>query len=245
MHTIAARFSLVGKTWFASANDRSAPKPANRDQAENPMTKPSRTALFTAARLWDWRTIATLLQASPDLISATDPQGRTALHRACAIKPGSTPQLAEPHGIKTVTTLLNAGADLERRVPMNEDEGDFQATPLWYAVARGENLPLIRFLLKRGANPSYSLWAAVWRDDAEVCRTLLKSKPDLNLRAHGETPMFYAARLRRLATLSLLIEAGADPSIPDQAGRDSIAIARARKLPEAIIERMLSLQHRA
>jgi uncharacterized protein len=206
------------------------------------MARPSRTALFAAARIWNWQAVSAFLEAAPELVSASDPKGYTVLHRACAVKPGSSPQLIEPNGVKTVATLLDAGVELERAVPMDEDEGDFRATPLWYAVARGENLPLIRFLLKRGANASFSLWAAVWRDDAEVCRALLESKPDLDLRAHGETPIFYAARLRRLATLSLLIDAGADPSIPDPSGRDSIAIARARRLPEEIIERMVSLQ---
>jgi hypothetical protein len=61
---------------------------------------------------------------------------------------------------------------------------------------------------------------------------------------HGETPIFYAARLRRLATLALLIDAGADPSIPDSLGRDSVAIARERKLPQQIIEQMVVLQQR-
>jgi ankyrin repeat protein len=208
------------------------------------MGKPSRTALFSASRMWDWPTVAALLVAAPELVAASDPQGHTALHRACAVKPGSSPQLVEPNGVKTITALLEAGADLEQAVPMDEDEGDFRATPLWYAVARGENLPLVEFLLQRGANASYSLWAAVWRDDDDVCRALLQSKPELNLRAHGETPIFYAARLQRLATLALLIDAGADPSIPDSVGRDSVAIARERKLPEEIIERMVSLQQR-
>lgn len=208
------------------------------------MGKPSRTALISAARMWDWPTVAALLVAAPELVAANDPQGHTALHRACAVKPGSSPQLVEPNGIMTITTLLEAGADLEQAVPMNEDEGDFRATPLWYAVARGENFPLVEFLLRRGANASYSLWAAVWRDDVDVCRALLKSTPELNLRAHGETPIFYAARLQRLATLALLIDAGADPSIPDSVGRDTVAIARERKLPEEIIERLVSLQQR-
>ncbi|MFM0073568.1 ankyrin repeat domain-containing protein [Paraburkholderia sediminicola] len=206
------------------------------------MGKPSRTALFAAVRMWDWPTVAALLAAAPELVEASDPQGHTALHRACSVKPGSNPQLVELNGIRTVTILLEAGADLEQAVPMDEDEGDFRATPLWYAVARGENFPLVEFLLQRGANASYSLWAAVWRDDDLVCRALLKSEPELNLKAHGETPIFYAARLKRLATLALLIEAGADPSIPDSVGRDSVAIARERKLPGEIIERMVSLQ---
>jgi hypothetical protein len=67
----------------------------------------------------------------------------------------------EPNGINTVTTLLKAGADRESSVPLDEDEGDFRATPLWCAVSRGENLPLVEFLLQREANASYSLWAAV------------------------------------------------------------------------------------
>jgi ankyrin repeat protein len=215
-----------------------------RSSAGVRMGKPSRTALFSAVHMWDWPTVAALIGAAPELVDASDPNGQTALHRACSVKPGSSPQLVEPNGIKTVTILLDAGADIEQPVPMDEDEGDFRATPLWYAVARGENFPLVEFLLQRGANASYSLWAAVWRDDDVVCRALLKSRPELNLKAHGETPMFYAARLKRLATLVLLIEAGADPSIPDSKGRDSVAIARERKLPDEIIEQMVSLQKR-
>src|SRR5689334_4028398 len=79
---------------------------------------------------------------------------------------------------------LEAGAELEAAVPMDPDEGDFRATPLWYAVARGENFALVRFLLARGADASSSLWAAVWRDDAALCRALLAAKPRLDLKAH-------------------------------------------------------------
>lgn len=207
------------------------------------MRQPSKSALFAAARAWDAEAVHALLAASPDLAKATDPKGRAALHLACAVKPAG-PMLGEPNGIKTVTELMKAGADLETAVPMDEDEGDFRATPLWYAVARGENLPLVRFLLNRGADASSSLWAAVWRDDDMLLRDLLKSKPRLYLRAHGETPLFYAARLKRLKTLVLLIEAGADPAVADEKGRDAIDIARARRLPKHLIDRLVdSKQH--
>jgi uncharacterized protein len=205
--------------------------------------RPSKTAMFEAARAWDLAEVRALVKASPQLAHATDPRGRTALHLACAVKPGSQ-VLGEPHGLKTVTVLLEAGAGLEVAVPMDEDEGDFRATPLWYVVARGENLPLAQFLLKRGADASYSLWAAVWRDDEVLCRHLLKTKPKLNLRAHGETPIFYAARLRRLKSLGLLIEAGADPTIPDPQGRDAVEIAQARRLPKDLISRLIDLKRR-
>ena len=100
----------------------------------------------------------------------------------------------------------------------------------------------MRFLLKRGADASYSLWAAVWRDDAVLCRDLLSTKPRLDLKAHGETPTFYAARLQRLKTLALLIDAGADPAIPDRRGRDAVDIARARHLPKDVIARLEDLK---
>jgi ankyrin repeat protein len=127
---------------------------------------------------------------------------------------------------------------------MEEDEEDFRATPVWFAVARGENLPLVRFLLKRGADASYCLWAAVWRDDAVLCRALLQAKPRLDLRAHGETPIFYAARLQRLRTLELLVAAGADPAVKDRRGRDAVDIAGARRLPKEIIGRLAVLRER-
>ncbi len=205
---------------------------------------PSKSALFEAARAWEVAAARVMLSAAPALVRATDPKGRAALHMACAVRPGSK-VLGEPNGIKTVTALLEAGSDLEAEVPMEEDEEDFRATPVWFAVARGENLPLVRFLLKRGADASGSLWAAVWRDDAVLFRELLKTGPRLDLKAHGETPIFYAARLQRLKTLGLLIEAGADPTIADRRGRDAVDIARARHLPKETIARLEDLKRRS
>jgi ankyrin repeat protein len=207
------------------------------------MKTPSKTALFNALKLWDVPAVEALLALSPDLARATNAKGRTALHLACSVKPSHRP-IGEPNGLKTVAALLSAGADLEAEAPMDEDEGDFRATPPWYAVARGENLPLVQFLLTRRADPSYSLWAVVWRDDDVVCRELLKNNPRLDLRAHGETPIFYAARLKRLKTLDLLIEAGADPAIADDKGRDAIDIARARRLPKTLIDRLADSKRR-
>jgi hypothetical protein len=182
------------------------------------------------------------LPGVPQLVSSTDPRWSLAIHIACSAKPGRTQ--GEADGIKTVTALLKAGTPLEAEVPMPEDEGDFRATPVWYAYSRGENPPLVRFLIKRGAETSYSLWAAVWRDDDAMCREFLKANPPLNLLAHGETPIFYAARLQRLRTLNLLIKAGADPRIKDPRGRDAVDIARARRLPKEMIQRLAELKQR-
>jgi uncharacterized protein len=208
-----------------------------------PMRQPSKTTLFNAAKAWDAAAVEALLTVSPDLARATNSKGRTALHLACSVQHGGQP-IGDPKGLKTAAALLRAGAAMEAAAPTDEDEGDHRSTPLWFAVARGENLPLVRFLLTSGADPSYSLWAVVWRDDEAFCLELLKNRPRLNLRAHGETPIFYAARLKRLKTLDLLIEAGADPTIVDNQGRDAIDIARARRLPKHLIDRLEDLKQR-
>jgi ankyrin repeat protein len=198
--------------------------------------KPSKTALFDAAKRWDAAAVTTLLKAAPALVAATDPKGRQALHIACAVPPA--PKLGESNGIATVTALLKAGADLEAHVPMPAEEGDFRANAVWYAASRGRNLALVKFLLKRGGDASYSLWTAVFQNDAALMRALLAAKPRLNLVAHHETPIFYAARTQRLKTLALLIAAGADPSIEDDRGRDAVEIAKARRLPKDVIARL-------
>lgn len=205
--------------------------------SERSARAPSKSALFAAAKAWDAAAVRTLLGAAPSLVAAADPRGRRALHLACAVAP-SGQGLGEPNGLATAKALLDAGAGLEDEVPMPKEEGDFRATPVWYAVARGENLPLVRFLLKRGADASYSLWAAVWRDDDAMLRALLKARPRFDLKAEGETALFYAARLQRLKTLDLLIRAGADPTITDDRGRDVLSIARERRLPKSFIDRL-------
>ena len=59
---------------------------------------PSRTALFDAAKFWDVTKVKDILSAAPALAKARDPQGRMAVHIACAAKPGTGQ--CEPHGIK-------------------------------------------------------------------------------------------------------------------------------------------------
>ncbi|ULR88365.1 ankyrin repeat domain-containing protein [Comamonas sp. B21-038] len=205
------------------------------------MSLPSKSTWFAAAKRWDARLLAAWLAQAPQWAQAVDGKGRTALQVACGVSPQNA-HSADTYGLETVATLLAAGAPLEAQAPMGECNGDFRATALWFAVSRGENLPLVKLLLSHGANASYSLWAAVWRDDEAMCRALLQARPLLNLREHGETPVFYAARLGRLKTLELLLDAGADVSVADFKGRDAVDIAVARRLPQALIYRMQQLR---
>jgi ankyrin repeat protein len=200
---------------------------------------PSKTALFNAAKHWDAKTVDMLLSAAPALMDVRDSRGRNALHLACSVKPG-TAGTREPNGIRTVTTLLRHGADLHGFLPL--ENGSFKATPVWWAVAHGDNLPLVRMLLKKGARADNCLWAVVWNDNTEILREILKANPPLDDREGGEPVIVSAVRWKKLKTLELLMKAGADVSVPDRKGRDAIFHARAKKLPAAIIARLEALR---
>ncbi len=124
------------------------------------MTKPSKTGLFNAAKSWNFAAVKAILKKAPNLRDATDPKGRNALHMACSVNPGKD-GLREPDGIKTVTALLEAGIDIES-IAFTENDGDWRANAVWFGVSRGQNLALTKFLLKRGGDPSYSMFAVMW-----------------------------------------------------------------------------------
>jgi len=205
------------------------------------MKKPSKTALFAAAKTWNTMAIRELLAVAPGLIAAQDPRGRNALHLACSVKPG-TPGTLEANGIATVKALLAAGSDPFDHVAV--EGGAFRATPVWYAVAHGDNLPLVRMLLKRGANVDNCLFAATWNDNAPMLRELLKSATTIDAPQEGAPVLIAAIRWRKLAALQVLMNAGADVSCRDANGHDALFHARARKLPDAVIARLEALRPR-
>ncbi|MGE0808220.1 MAG: ankyrin repeat domain-containing protein [Burkholderiaceae bacterium] len=192
----------------------------------------SKTALFKAARAWDAETVRALLGVKPELAQARDSRGRTALH-LCAGRPLVEAEVKA--GLATAAQLLDAGVDTDAVEEIPDDGDVFPATALWYAVARGRNLELVRFLLKAGADPDNCLWAVVWADDAPMARLLLDAGSNTELRFDGDTPLLYAARLGREAALQELLRAGADIRVHDAKGRSPLDLARKRRLPVRIL----------
>lgn len=163
-----------------------------------------------------------LLQAgiSPD---ESDAYGETALTWAAHL--GHT---------DVVKDLLAAGADRDVRGRM------FNATPLLLA-ARGGHRGIVALLAvlsrldthdKRGAT---AIMLAIEQPEGMIkpqrrilgiLETLIQSGADLNLRDYqGDTALIWAVRWKNLEAARLLLSAGADPSIKNDAGQTALQIA--------------------
>lgn len=124
--------------------------------------------------------------------------------------------------------LLDAGAEVND----GSGTGDW---PLRSACETG--VPdLVRFLLRRGAQPDFTLtgetalFCAVYSDSLDCVRLLLDAGAEINTRdVDGETCL---SRLRSLPMADLLLERGADPAIGDLFGdlpEDGIVPSSVRK----------------
>ena len=198
----------------------------------------SKTAWFNAAKSWNFAAIKSMSKEAPELIETTDAKGLNALHMACSVKPGKN-GVHEPNGLKTVAALLDGGIEIESVAFTDQDGGDWRANAVWFATGRGQNLPLVKFLLKRGGDPSYSLFTVLWGYKPEFARELVKYKPRMNLRGgDGRTVLHAAAVPHRLEVLKLYLDAGADPWIKDNEGITPLDLAKKRRVPKEFIERM-------
>jgi uncharacterized protein len=166
----------------------------------------SKTSLEERVRAFDWRGLRDDLAERPDLIPVVDGKGRNWLHHCCRAPLGSR----DPgNSIHTADLLLDLGLGLNDPAFR---EGEWQATPLWFAIGWGKNLPLAEHLLKLGANPNFCLFAAVWNNDRDAIRLLLGYGADIEEgAARGETTLMGAVAWSRFGPAEELLAGGADP----------------------------------
>lgn len=170
----------------------------------------SKTSLRETVRGHRWRELGEALAARPDLLDMRDERGRNWLHLCCA-----TPGGAED-SIRTADLLLGLGLGLEDAA---FTEGEWKATPLWFSIAWGKNYALAEHLLKLGAEPRYSLFAAIWNDDSATIRLLLAHGARVDEdSAPGESPLMGAVAWSRFGPAATLLEAGADPDLVNPKG---------------------------
>ena len=164
------------------------------------------------------REIGKLLAESPSLIGVRDPRGRNWLHVCCSVNPKSR-GLHAGDAVRTADVLLHAGLDIDEPA---FSEGNWRATPLWYAVARGQNLTLARHLLERGAGPNHCLWAAAYRDDLPAIKLLVAAGADVDPVTEDETPFLSAVKRSRFRAAKLLLELGANVDFQDRRGMTAL-----------------------
>jgi ankyrin repeat protein len=172
----------------------------------------SKTRLFQAIKALDVDAVAALLEATPELIRVTDDRRRNPLHFLCSLP--ADPKTSS-RSLALARRLLDAGLDVNAPAFV---EGVFQATPLWYAISRGQNLPLARFLLKHGSTPENSLWAAAFADNVEAIDLLVKSGAALDPVAEDETPFLGAIKWSRFTAAERLLRHGANVNFQNSKG---------------------------
>jgi len=149
----------------------------------------SKARLFNAIKSLDADAVSALLDSHPELAKVKDERRRNALHFLCGL-PASDRTSAR--SLALARLLLDRGLDVNEPAFV-EGGGAFQATPLWYSLSRGRNLPLAKLLLKRGCSPEYCLWTAGFHDDVEAIDLLVKAGARLDPVAEDETPFLSAS----------------------------------------------------
>ena len=176
----------------------------------------SKTAMTELVRGFCAGDVDHALTDSPRLKSVRDKRGRNWLHLCCAQK---LKRNQEEASIQTAEVLLRHGFKASEPA---FTEGSWKATPVWFAIGRGENLALAECLMKRGADPNHSLWAAGFRNDIEAIRLLVRHGARLEDVVEDTTPFLGAVRASKFGPAEELLRLGANPNFRDSRGMTAL-----------------------
>jgi ankyrin repeat protein len=185
-------------------------------------------------RSFRWKEVKAALVESPGWLAFRDERGRNLLHLCCGVKPKG--RLSPGDSVKTAAVLLDAGLDIDREA---FSEGNWKATPLWYAVGRGENLVLAKYLLERGADPENCLWAAAFRDDVVAIRLLVAGGASLDPVVEDETPFLAAVKVSHFEAAEALLDLGADVDHRDSKGMTALHYMLKKGSPEEHVRMLI------
>jgi len=178
----------------------------------------SKTSLTARVRALDPAGVAAELDAEPSLLRVVDNRGRSWLHLCCGVDVSARPASAAA-AVAIAAGLLDRGLGLDDAA---FTEGEWRATPLWYAVGRGRNLDLARFLLEQGCDPNHTLFAAAFNADLAAIDLLLDHGADIDPVTEDETPFFGAVKWSRFPSAWRLASRGADVNFQDSRGRTAL-----------------------
>jgi hypothetical protein len=173
----------------------------------------SKTSMLPLVRAFDWKAVDAGLSEKPPLVAHRDERGRNWLHICCATAlDGRDPRPS----IRTADVLLARGIDLQAHA---FTEGRWRATPVWFSVSHGRNLTLAEHLMKRGASPQYSLYAAAYNRDADAIRLLVRYGADIEeASGPGDTPFLGAIGWSHFEAAAAMLACGADVNAQNNRG---------------------------
>jgi hypothetical protein len=193
----------------------------------------SRARLFRSLKGLDLEAVAAVLAAQPELLRATDDRRRNPLHFLCSLPAGAR---TSERSIKLARHLLGLGIDIDAPAFV---EGAFQATPLWYAISRGHNLPLARFLLQQRSTPEYCLWAAGFKDDVEAIDLLVRHGASVDPVTEDETPFLSAIKWSHFAAAERLLHHGANVNFQTSRGLTALHLLLKKNSAPRHVEMLL------
>lgn len=173
----------------------------------------SKTRMLEQMKCLDVAGIEAALTESPGLLAFRDARGRNWLH-LCAGVDVRKKRLEPAAAVRIAQLLLDRGIDIDAPA-FTENEGTFKATPVWFSVARGRNVALTEFLLREGADPNYTLWAAAFDNNTRAIDLLVAHGADIDPVTEDETPFLGAVKWSRFIGARRLLELGANPDFQD------------------------------
>lgn len=177
----------------------------------------SKTSIIAAVQNLDLESSRKLLDTEPSLLTVKDRQGRNLLHLACSASCTKL-KLPEAAAARMVNFLLDRGLDIESPLLVS---GCDTVNALWFAVARGRNLTLVKLLIKRGATPN-GLYAAGWWEDIKILDELIRAGAPIDV-VVGVTPFLACWCWRKFAAAKFLARKGADVNYQDpQKGKTAL-----------------------
>ena len=195
----------------------------------------SKTRIIEAVQKLDLATTKKLLDAKPSLLKVINRQGRNLLHLACG---ASCSRLKVPDATAAcmVNFLLDCGMNIEEEGLSGRDP----CTPLWFAVALGRNLTVVKLLIKRGAKPALApgggLYAAGWWEDIKILDLLIREGASIEM-AVGVTPFLAGWCWRRYDAAKFLALKGADVNYQDpRNGKTALHYGVEREFDPALLQ---------
>lgn len=194
----------------------------------------SKARLLALLKDLDWRAVKATLEEHPHLRDYRGHRGENLLHLCCGID-------IEKRGLKYADSIKVAGVLLDASFDINWEafsEGNWKATPLWYAIGRGKNLKLGKYLLKRGADPEHCLWAAAFNNSPAAVKLLVRAGAVVDPHG-GDTPFMFAVKWSHFESAKALLDAGADVNFQDRSGKTALHYVLKKRSPPKYVQMLL------